>query len=160
MAAPGAKEELQFRINKIKQWKTQFHHLLNSRHTLLKISKNLTEITASRLHTCDKVALGRRRRWLLVLVLLVVVLLMLMLLIFLLILVMRPLLLLVPRVRLLVLTHVPEAAVRAHARVPRPHETGNAETVRNTRRELNSKTRDGTRTSDLRTAHSLVRRTS
>lgn len=66
-------------------------------------------------------------------------LLVLLLLIVLLILVMRPLLLLVPRVRLLVLAHVPEAAVRAHARVPRPHETGNAETVQDTRREFDTR---------------------
>lgn len=87
-------------------------------------------------HTCDKVAFGRRRRRRR---LLLVMLLVLLLLIVLLILVMRPLLLLVPRVRLLVLTHVSEAAVRAHARVPRPHETGNAETVRDTRREFNTR---------------------
>lgn len=68
-----------------------------------------------------------------------------------LIVVMRPLLLLVPRVRLLVLAHVPEAAVRAHARVPRPHETGNAETVRETVEHATHVT------SDLGTAHSPVR---
>lgn len=83
-------------------------------------------------------------------------LLVLLLLIVLLILVMRPLLLLVPRVRLLVLAHVPEAAVRAHARVPRPHETGNAETVWDTARVRHV----SHATSDPRTAHSPVRRMS